>query len=101
MMCPRKRCSASVLDCFSIESFRQEGPPHDCGGYFHMSPVQSSPPSDPAPGGLLYELERRQDDVLAQLDELDAQVKELLSSLGVRSEENDTDSAETSTLTEQ
>lgn len=56
-----------------------------------MSSVESSAPSDPVPGGLLYELERRQDDVLAQLDQLDAQVKELLSSLGVRSEENETE----------
>ncbi len=49
-----------------------------------MSPVQSAPPSDPAPGGLLQELERRQDEVLAQIDVLDAKVNAILSELGVQ-----------------
>lgn len=49
-----------------------------------MSPADVSAASDPAPGGLLYELERRQDDVLAQLDALDAQVELILRGLGVR-----------------
>ncbi|WP_153557557.1 hypothetical protein [Roseimaritima sediminicola] len=40
-------------------------------------------PGTPEPGGLLRELERRQDDVLAQIDDLDAKVTALLSELGV------------------
>lgn len=36
---------------------------------------------DPAPGGLLGELERRQDDVLAQLDDLDAKLDQVLKGL--------------------
>jgi len=51
-----------------------------------MSQHRSVASPDPAPGGLLYELERRQDDVLTQLDQLDAQVRDLLESLGVRQE---------------
>lgn len=34
------------------------------------------------PGNLLNELEQRQDDVLAQLDELDAKLNEVLKGLG-------------------
>ncbi|MCD0459162.1 hypothetical protein [Roseiconus lacunae] len=36
---------------------------------------------DAAPGGLLGELERRQDDVLQQLDDLDAKLTEVLREL--------------------
>lgn len=36
------------------------------------------------PGGLLAELERRQDEVLLELDRLNDQVEEVLRSLGVR-----------------
>ena len=36
---------------------------------------------DTAPGGLLGELERRQDDVLAQLDDLDAKLSYVLKGL--------------------
>lgn len=38
-------------------------------------------PGDAAPGGLLGELERRQDDVLAQLDDLDAKLAQVLKGL--------------------
>ncbi|MCA9140957.1 MAG: hypothetical protein KDB00_29500 [Planctomycetales bacterium] len=38
-------------------------------------------PADPQPGGLLGELERRQDDVLEQLDDLDAKLSEVLRGL--------------------
>lgn len=38
-------------------------------------------PADPQPGGLLGELERRQDDVLEQLDDLDAKLSEVLKGL--------------------
>ncbi|MCC9600049.1 hypothetical protein LOC67_05705 [Stieleria sp. JC731] len=36
---------------------------------------------EPSPGGLLGELERRQDDVLQQLDDLDAKLAEVLKGL--------------------
>lgn len=38
-------------------------------------------PADIRPGGLLGELERRQDDVLSQLDDLDAKLSEVLGGL--------------------
>ena len=38
-------------------------------------------PSGSPPGGLLGELERRQDDVLSQLDDLDAKLAEVLKGL--------------------
>ena len=34
------------------------------------------------PGGLLHDLVRRQDDVLEQLDELDAKIRDVLKGLG-------------------
>lgn len=46
------------------------------------------------PGSLLGELDRRQDDVLAQLDDLQAKIDEVLGDLGVTSLE-DLDSIET------
>lgn len=46
-----------------------------------------SPDEDLAPGGLLQELEARQDEVLAQLDELNAKVEAVLIGLGVRLDE--------------
>ncbi len=46
-----------------------------------------SPKEDSAPGGLLQELEARQDEVLAQLDELNAKVEAVLIGLGVRLDE--------------
>ncbi|QDS93103.1 hypothetical protein FF011L_18580 [Roseimaritima multifibrata] len=60
-----------------------------------MSALNSSPEtnSSSAPGGLLEELERRQDEVLAQIDELDAKVSALLKEMGV----TETDSAEIET----
>lgn len=39
---------------------------------------------DSTPGGLLAELERRQDEVLLELDRLNDQVEDVLRSLGVR-----------------
>jgi hypothetical protein len=38
-------------------------------------------PADTQPGGLLGELERRQDDVLSQLDDLDAKLSDVLKGL--------------------
>lgn len=60
-----------------------------------MSALNSSSEtnSSSAPGGLLEELERRQDEVLAQIDELDAKVSALLKEMGV----TETDSAEIET----
>ena len=40
------------------------------------------------PGQLLTDLEQRQDDVLDQLDQLDAQLSEVLKSLGVGLDED-------------
>ena len=47
--------------------------------------------TDSEPGQLLNELERRQDEVLLQLDDLDAKLTEVLKGLGV-AEENEEDS---------
>ena len=52
-----------------------------------MLPNPSSHTLDPEPGQLLNELERRQDDVLEQLDNLEAQLDEVLKGLGVSSEQ--------------
>lgn len=52
-----------------------------------MSPIPSSNASEVEPGQLLNELERRQDDVLHQLDDLENQLKEVLEGLGVSTEE--------------
>lgn len=49
-------------------------------------------PSDAEPGGLLGELERRQDDVLSQLDDLDAKLAEVLKGLEPASDTEDGDS---------
>ena len=43
-------------------------------------------PSDMEPGQLLKDLEQRQDDVLAQLDDLDAKLNEVLKGLGATME---------------
>lgn len=48
-----------------------------------MSPTPIQHAADMEPGQLLHELERRQDDVLSQLDELDARLSEVLRGLGV------------------
>ncbi len=45
--------------------------------------VEPTAQADAAPGGLLQELERRQDAVLAQIDDLDAKLTALLGELGV------------------
>lgn len=49
--------------------------------------------SEPSPGGLLGELERRQDAVLEQLDELDAKLAEVLRGLEPAKDENDAEEA--------
>ena len=48
-----------------------------------MSPIPSPKTDDNEPGQLLNELERRQDDVLQQLDDLEAQLDQVLQGLGV------------------
>ncbi|MEO1525148.1 MAG: hypothetical protein AAFX06_06910 [Planctomycetota bacterium] len=57
-------------------------------------PKTNSPFHDDGPGHLLEELERRQDDVIAQLDDLDAQLEEVLRGLEPASDED----AETETV---
>ena len=52
-----------------------------------MSPIPSSHTGDTEPGQLLNELERRQDDVLKQLDDLEDQLNEVLKGLGVTAED--------------
>ena len=52
-----------------------------------MSPTPTSLASESEPGQLLYELERRQDEVLSQLDALDAKLTEVLTGLGVTLED--------------
>jgi hypothetical protein len=48
-----------------------------------MSPTPTAQTSDSEPGQLLKELEQRQDDVLQQLDDLDAKLRDVLQGLGV------------------
>src|SRR6056297_2806317 len=52
-----------------------------------MSPAVISQISDPEPGQLLRELEKRQDEVLSDLDALDAKLQDVLRGLGVRIED--------------
>ena len=52
-----------------------------------MSPTPSSLSADLEPGQLLKELERRQDEVLQQLDDLDSRLREVLEGLGVTVED--------------
>ncbi len=52
-----------------------------------MSPIPTSHSSETEPGQLLNELEQRQDEVLSQLDALDAKLQEVLKGLGVSMEE--------------
>jgi hypothetical protein len=54
-----------------------------------MSPTPTSQVSELEPGQLLRELEQRQDEVLAQLDELDAKLQSVLRGLGVTLEDVD------------
>ena len=44
------------------------------------------------PGQLLNDLERRQDEVLTQLDDLDAKLKEVLKGLGATLDDEDLES---------
>ncbi len=48
-----------------------------------MSPTPTPQVSDNEPGQLLKELEQRQNDVLEQLDALDAKLEDVLKGLGV------------------
>lgn len=48
-----------------------------------MPPIELSPPTDLEPGSLLSELESRQDDVIARLNDLENQLAEVLRGLGV------------------
>lgn len=52
-----------------------------------MSPTPISHASDYEPGQLLHELEERQDEVLVELDRLDAKLQEVLRGLGVSVDE--------------
>ena len=52
-----------------------------------MSPTPTSQVADYEPGQLLRELEQRQDDAMAQLDELDEKLNEVLKGLGVTPED--------------
>jgi len=52
-----------------------------------MSPYPTSAVPDQEPGQLLKELEQRQDEVLQKLDDLDRQLQDVLSGLGVTMEE--------------
>ncbi len=51
-----------------------------------MSPTPTAH-TESEPGQLLHELERRQDEVLTQLDDLDAKLTEVLKGLGVTADE--------------
>jgi hypothetical protein len=53
-----------------------------------MSPTPLSHASEYEPGQLLNELEQRQDEVLIELDELDAKLREVLRGLGVTVEDD-------------
>jgi hypothetical protein len=53
-----------------------------------MSPTPTSYKSEQEAGQLLYELERRQDEVLTQLDDLDSKLAEVLRGLGVNVDED-------------
>ncbi len=56
-----------------------------------MSPTPTSHTSDTEPGQLLSELEKRQDEVLHDLDVLDAKLNEVLRGLGVTPDEKPED----------
>lgn len=49
-----------------------------------MSVTSAAVDTEEGPGHLLRELERRQDDVLAQLDQLNAEVEAVLGKLGIQ-----------------
>ena len=52
-----------------------------------MSPTPTSHTTDYEPGQLLDDLERRQDEVLLELDALDAKLNEVLKGLGAHLDE--------------
>jgi hypothetical protein len=76
---PTEECATAV----DAESDQQTDEPTE------LSIAESG--DDDAPGGLLGELERRQDDVLRQLDELNERIEAVLVGLGVRLDENPED----------
>lgn len=58
-----------------------------------VTPAVTTPTEEPTPiqepGSLLQDLERRQDEVLEQLDELDEKIKSVLKGLGATLDESD------------
>lgn len=56
-----------------------------------MFPSSLSDATDTAPGQLLADLERRQDDVLKQLDELEAKLGAVLKGLNIEIDESELD----------
>jgi hypothetical protein len=71
-----------------VTSFRTLVPIHPSTQiYTPMSPTPTSLVSSHEPGQLLKELEKRQDEVLQQLDELDSRLREVLEGLGVSIDE--------------
>jgi hypothetical protein len=57
----------------------------------HDMPPAAPPAEAMEPGQLLKELEQRQDEVLAQLDELDAKLRQVLLGLGVTLDDSEDD----------
>jgi len=51
-----------------------------------MTPLPLNDATETRPGQLLRELEKRQDDVLNQLDDLEAKIAEVLRGLNVEAE---------------
>lgn len=56
-----------------------------------MFPTYLSDAEDNAPGQLLADLERRQDDVLLQLDDLENKLREVLRGLNIEMEDGELD----------
>jgi hypothetical protein len=56
-----------------------------------MFPTYLSDPETEAPGQLLADLERRQDEVLAQLDDLESKLRGVFKGLNIEMEEADLD----------
>lgn len=56
-----------------------------------MFPTDLSDSEEIAPGQLLADLERRQDDVLAQLDDLENKLRDVLQGLNVEMESGEID----------
>ncbi len=52
-----------------------------------MSPTPTSQTDESEPGQLLYELERRQDEALSELEALESRLRDVLAGLGVATDE--------------